>query len=114
MEDYNKFQDAGRLEKDYGNIEASPKSSKPKMKTEYSRIKIDSKSFPYLHAKPVGEECEVKVLVRKIAEGMPERYESDKDNYITLEIVKIAEPKKSDAAYKELAEEGEKESKMNK
>ena len=114
MEGYNKFQDAGRLERDYDSPTISSSSKKPKMKTDYPRIKVDSKSFPYLHGKSIGDECEIKVMVKKVAESMPEKYEVDKDNSITLEIIKIAEPKFSNSAYKEIAEESETKTKMEK
>ena len=108
MENYKKFQNAGRLERDYNS-----KGTKPKTKEVYTRFEVDAKNFPYLHDKSIGEECEILVKVKKVAESMPYQFSVDKDNSITLEILKIAEPKSSDT-YKELADEGEKKYKMDK
>lgn len=112
MEDYNSFKSAGRLERDYDSP-VSSKASKPKTKEVFARFEVDAKSFPYLHDKSIGDDCEILVKVKKVSESMPHQFSTDKDNSITLEILKIAEPKSSDT-YKELADEGEKKYKMDK
>lgn len=89
-----KFKDAGRLERDYSNesVSSSKKAEKPKTKIVYSRVNVDAKNFPYLRSVKVGDECKLIVKVKKVAEAEPDNYEVDKDNKITLEILKIAEP----------------------
>lgn len=85
------FKDAGRTEKDYSSEVVSGKSSK--IKTVYSSITVDAKSFPSLHEKEVGEKCRIIVEVRKTGESLPDKWETDKNNKITLEVLKIGEPK---------------------
>ena len=88
---FDNFKDAGRTERDYDSPITSS-SKKSKTKTVHQRIKIDAKNFPYLHSEEIGESCTVLVQVKKVAESVPESYEPDKDNSITLEIISIAEP----------------------
>jgi uncharacterized membrane protein len=105
MPEYTPFKDAGRLERDYSSD--TVEANKPtKTKTVYTRISVDSKNFPFLHSKNIGDKCELKVMVKKVAESEPDNYEVDKDNKITIEITQISEPKTSSADYKEIIKEG--------
>ena len=107
MENYTEFKNAGRLERDY-STESVKTSTPKKTKTVYTRVNVDSKNFPYLHNLKIGEKCDLKVKIKKVAESEPDSYETDKDNKITIEILQISEPKTSSADYKELIEEGKK------
>lgn len=91
---YSKMKDAGIKVEGYGDIPM--KLGHKKQKTEYERIRICAKDFPYLHSKEVGEECVISVKIRKTGESEPEKYENAKENYITLEILQIAEPEEMD------------------
>ncbi|MFA5715086.1 MAG: hypothetical protein WC998_05075 [Candidatus Paceibacterota bacterium] len=105
MPEYAQYKDAGRLEKDYSGV--APEEKKPtKTKKVYPRICIDSKNFPFLRSMDIGKKCEVKAMVKKVAESEPDNYEVDKDNKMTIEIIQISEPKTSSADYKEIIKEG--------
>lgn len=91
------LKNAGREETDYSTD--SIKSSKSqKTKTRYTNVTIDRKSFPYIANKDIGEKCLVICEIRKISESMPDFYDTDKDEKITIEILNIAEPKESEKA----------------
>ena len=93
---FKSFKYAGRLERDYSVAEKTSSPSKTKMKTVHQRLDIDAKNFPYLHDESIGDECELLVKVKKIAESLPSDYEPDKSQKITIEILSIAEPKTTD------------------
>ena len=113
MEDYTKFKPAGTLRPDYGS-DAPVEAKKPqKMKLEHPTVTIDAKDFPYLSNKEVGETCELKIKIKKTGQRMAENYEKNKENKITFDILQISEPKASNAAYTEIAEEGKKHTEMN-
>uniref|UniRef100_A0A6H1ZR20 Uncharacterized protein n=1 Tax=viral metagenome TaxID=1070528 RepID=A0A6H1ZR20_9ZZZZ len=105
MKKFNKFKDAGLLHENYGIGEAAKSK---KTATEYSRISIKTKNFPYLQKKSVGDECVVLIKVKKVAELIPDKYDPDKDTKITLEVISIAEPNESDD-YEEIVHGGYKD-----
>ena len=107
MDSYSSFVEAGIKRPDWGG--GSISESKPqKMKLDHEKIRISSESFPYLRGVKVGEECEIKVKVKKTGEEIEEREDKGKKQEITLEILKISEPETSSAPYKKLLRDGQK------
>lgn len=91
IDGFRSLMDAGREEIDYRDSEVAKESPKKK-KVTHERVRIDRKNFPYLQEKKIGEVCVVLCEIRKVGENVPDEYETDRDESITIEIMGIAEP----------------------
>lgn len=87
MEEYSGFKSAAEK---WG----TPISSKGK-DVYYATVTVDAKDFPYLEALKVGDECELKVMIKKSSHRISDDMNTKgTQNKISFEIHKIAEPKK--------------------
>jgi hypothetical protein len=93
MKQFGKFKDAGREEKNTFEVE---KSSKKRRTKTFGKITIDRNNFPYLKDKEIGDVCDLLIRAQKTSESMADEWETDKDEKIQIEILKIAEPKIDD------------------
>lgn len=101
MKKFGKFKTIGREEKVFSS--APNQGSSEKIKVIPPRIDIDSKAFPYLHDKSIGEECVVLAKIKKVSESIPAKWENDQENKISIEILAMAEEKEGDE-YEEIIE----------